>query len=354
MGQQASQVLESAIVLAPENSLAEKYESSLEQALRVSLPELQALPKDKLLVVNVDVRSAVCIGLAVPDRLQPWRSRILDELPRFDVNAFDRLEQYAKALLYAQIEYTSARKRPADIRDLTEATRCRYQVLLNDARALASRGLIQPEQLAKFTGCRRRIDKVVALGALVNVLKTAWARIEGKTALTLTELEQADKQAVRLMLALAHQKKPLKDLAQIAELRQRAFTVFSDAYAQVRRAIRYLCKDEAQAERIIPSLYPRKRTARNAQSTAAAAAVTPATTAAGASSEPATEFASTPFEVINSQVAGTAPQQPSSGDARTQTAAKQRKSKRRRRPTKRNRFLRSLGITTRGHGSPHG
>jgi hypothetical protein len=56
--------------------------------------------------------------------------------------------------------------------------------------------LIQPEQLAKFTGYPRRVDRALALSALVNVLKTAWPRIEGKTALTLTELEHADEAAV--------------------------------------------------------------------------------------------------------------------------------------------------------------
>jgi len=337
MLQQATQGIESAIVLAPAHSLAEKYESSLELAFRASLPELLALPKDKLLVVNVDVQSAVCSGLAVPERLRPWRSRILDELPRFDVNALDHLEQYTKALMHAQVEYTLARKSPADIRVLTEATQCRYCVLLNDARALAGRGLIQPEQLAKFTGCRRRVDRVLALSALVNVLKTAWPRIEGKTALTLAELEQAVEQAMQLMFALAYQKKPLKDLVKIAELRQRAFTVFANAYTQVRRAIQYLCVDEKEAERIIPTLYPRKRASRKARSTSTGVA-------------PVAESSSQPTAAPASNQSQTAPQRPSSSDASPETAVKQRKSKRRRRPTKRERFLRSLGIAARGHG----
>ncbi len=206
MSQQATQGIESAIVLAPADSLTEGWDSSLEAAFRASLRELLAVPKERLLVVNVDVRGAVCLGLAAPERLQPWRDRILDELPRFDIDALDRLEQYAKALMHAQVKYTLARKSPADIRALTEAARCRYQVLLNDARALAARGLIAAEQLARFTGCRRRVDRALALSALVDGLKAAWPRIEGKTALTLSELEQADEQAVQLMFALAHRR----------------------------------------------------------------------------------------------------------------------------------------------------
>ena len=49
MAQQATQDIESAIVLALANSLAEKCDSSLERALRASSPELLALLKDELL-----------------------------------------------------------------------------------------------------------------------------------------------------------------------------------------------------------------------------------------------------------------------------------------------------------------
>ncbi len=89
MSQQATQGIESAIVLAPADSLTEGWDSSLEAAFRASLRELLAVPKERLLVVNVDVRGAVCLGLAAPERLQPWRDRILDELPRFDIDALD-------------------------------------------------------------------------------------------------------------------------------------------------------------------------------------------------------------------------------------------------------------------------
>jgi hypothetical protein len=358
MSQQATQGIESAIVFAPANSVTQKCESSLEHAFRASLPELLALPKDNLLVVNVDVRSAFCTGLAVPERARLWRSRIVDELPRFDVNALDCLERYAKALMHAQVEYTLARKRPADIRALAETTQGRYRILLNDARALAERGLIHPQKLKHLTDGRRRVDKVMALAALVTVLKTAWPRIEGKTALTLDELEQADKLAMQLLYALASQKKPLQELAKIAELRQRAFTLFANAYTQVRRAIQYLCADEKLAERIIPSLYSRKRAGKKSKVTTSNVApvaetasqptvapasnqpqtaatpiqiiVTPAAIAGTAPSEPTTAFASTHFDVTNRQLAGTVPQQPSKCDVAPEIAVKQRKSKRRR------------------------
>ena len=110
---------ESAIVLAPASPLAENVEPSLEQAFRATLPELLTLPKDQLLSVNLDIRNAICLGLAATTRLAAWRNRIVDELPRFDIKAVDSLGIYAMALMYAETQYNLARKRPADIRALT-------------------------------------------------------------------------------------------------------------------------------------------------------------------------------------------------------------------------------------------
>jgi hypothetical protein len=225
------------------------------------------------------------------------------------------------------------------------------------------------------------VDRVLALAALVSILETAWPSIQGKTAFTLTELTEADEQVMQLMYALAYQKKPLEDLAKVAEFRQRAFTVFANAYTQVRRAIQYLCPNEKEAERIIPSLYPRKRTGRKGKAAAPSAesvaetssqptavpasnqpqaaapsiqiVVTPATIAATPASEPTPAVASNRFEMVNRQLAGTAPQQPSSRTAPPETAVGQRKPKQRRRPTKRERLLSNLGIAAKGHGAAH-
>jgi hypothetical protein len=137
--------------------------------------------------------------------------------------------------------------------------------------------------------------------------------------------------------------------------------VFANAYSQARRAIQYLCENEREAEQIIPSLYPRKRATRKAPSTppevapvaessqpAQPPASKPYQTAAPitttALGDTGATFASARAEVDIGPLAQAAPQQPSRSNALSETAAKQRKTKRRR-PTKRERFLRSLGIT---------
>jgi hypothetical protein len=232
---------------------------TIDRAYEQTLPELVALPKDQLLVVNFDIPTATCTALGTVQRVAPWRAKILAELPGFDIHCLDRLGQYARALIRAQTGYTLAQKTPSDLRQLVGTTRRRYRVLLADARALAARELIQSERLDKLNGRRRSVDKAFDLISLVNVLRDAWPSIEGKTALTLAELDSAEQQGHVLVYALAHRKRPLRDFAQVAEMRQRAFTLFSNAYGQVRRAIQYLLGDSDEADKIAPTLYPRCR-----------------------------------------------------------------------------------------------
>lgn len=268
MSQELSPSNNCALVLAPEHELSQTDDADIEFAFQLSLPELLVLPKDRLQAVNVDVRTAVCLGLGAAQRLGQWRARLVSELPNFDIRCLDRLQQYACALMFAHAEYALARKRPADIQALTRVACHQYEIMLNDARALAARGLIQPECIAKLKGQRRRVAKAIGLMGLVLVLRGAWSSIEGKTALTLPELDQAKQLAMQLVHALAQQKKPLEDLAKIAEMRQRAFTLFASAYTRVRNAIKYLSAGSGEVEHIVPTLYPRKRRRKKAKGAA--------------------------------------------------------------------------------------
>jgi hypothetical protein len=251
--------LGTAIVAMATDAPDAAFRSEVEEAFRLSRPELAAIPSDKLLVINCDIPSAVCKGLGTAERVVSWRPRIVAELPSFDIKYVDCLAQYAKALMYAEVGYAVMRKGPADIRGLAERALHLYRVLLADAQALAERGLIRQDCLARLRRTKSHADKAFALSGLVHVLRSAWPEIEDKTAVTLAELDAAERQGMELMFGLAYQKKPLGNLAEVSEARQRAFTLFVGAYQQVRRAMEYLGWGTSEAERVVPSLYARRR-----------------------------------------------------------------------------------------------
>ena len=83
-----------------------------------------------------------------------------------------------------------------------------------------------------------------------------------KTGLTEDELTQAELAAEQLASGIAKKNEPKERAEQLANMRDRAFTLFVYAYGQVRRAVQYLRWDHNDADAFAPSLYRRRYTGR--------------------------------------------------------------------------------------------
>jgi hypothetical protein len=128
-------------------------------------------------------------------------------------------------------------------------------VLLSDATALAKRGLMNGSRLGTFRtgpGYKLLAEDLVGLSSL---LRNNWDRISTKTAITLAELDQAEELSRKLVAAVGAREQAPAVLAEVSVQRQRMFTLFVEAYDQVRRAVSLLRWDEGDLETIAPSLY---------------------------------------------------------------------------------------------------
>jgi hypothetical protein len=127
------------------------------------------------------------------------------------------------------------------------------------------------------------------LQILASLLKDNWTLIEGKCAVQMGELEHALKLAARILRVVGLREQAPVVAAAAAEMRLRAFTLFSCAYDDARRAVIFLRWHEGDADTIAPSLYAgrsngkKKPAANNSQNTPAAA---PTTTAGAATPTP--------------------------------------------------------------------
>lgn len=236
-----------------------------DDALLLTEAKMAALATHELLVVNFDIGQVLAAAERVTLRVAPFRQRIVSELPSFDIECIDCLPQYARALVATHIHLRIAQRRPHDLSGVLEDIATQYKVLWADTMALVVRGLIDGRKLTRLKGCRRRNEKVIALAALASFLRSSWPQIQGRTALTWEEIERAESTVSVATYAQAYQKQPLLERQQRAERRQRAFTVFANAYTNIRDAIRYLCKDKATAAQIVPTLYPRAKRKRRAK-----------------------------------------------------------------------------------------
>ena len=114
--------------------------------------ELDALDPSTLLHINVDAQEATSIVLEALPALRDLRPQLEKHLPTFDLERFDRLEDYALALNFTHTAIQS--EMPALDRGLalrSDATKLRI-MLLGDARVLVQRGLIDAGKLAPLQG----------------------------------------------------------------------------------------------------------------------------------------------------------------------------------------------------------
>jgi len=226
----------------------------MERAFRKLESEIRAVPSSEYAALNVDVQAAVATVLAAVPQLQELRPEI-EAITSLDLTLYDRLEEYALALAYAHGTYLVAAARESPEELAREAMDVR-RLLLSDAQALATRGLIDASRLRDVGGRMGYRNTAFDLVGLVSMMREAWSRIEGKTPTTLAELEHAEALADRLLIEVGERGRPLVKEAQ--RDRAAAYTLFLRAYRHADRLIEFLRYVEGDADQILPSLYADK------------------------------------------------------------------------------------------------
>ncbi len=225
-----------------------------DKAYEEVLPEAMALPNSQLTAIRLDIPAAIITTVGVMPKLKVVYEHAA-KLPEFEAEVFDRLPKYVLALASAHSRYLSATTPPEQIRELLDTATEKRDVFLADARALATRGLINSDVLKEFSGMHGYKNVAFDLMGVIQLLKTTWPNIEGRTALTYDELVEANKLALRLVSAIGHREQSPEQVAASADVRQRMFTLFVDAYEQARRAVIFLRWNNGDADDIAPSLY---------------------------------------------------------------------------------------------------
>ncbi len=221
------------------------------------------------------------------------RDRVKDELPKFDLSHFDQLEQFALAAAHAHGNLLAASSPPEALLELNTKGMAMRDMLYTDAVALAGRGLISGDRIGDFKANVGYKNVTYDLIGLASLLKQNWDRISSRTGIQASELDAAEALAGQLISALSAREQTPAIVADVAVQRQRNFTLFAQAYDQVRRAISYLRWDNEDLERIAPSLYGgrvvnRKKGDDTQPGAAPAAGTTAGATANGAATATAT------------------------------------------------------------------
>jgi hypothetical protein len=298
---QSQQVFDSNTTLLTSVTLDPNGLLPTEAAYEQVLAEIQAVPEQDLITVNIDVMAAFTTVTGALPEIRALRPEIEANLRNFDLAQFDKLEVYALALSHANSRYRSAALPRENVAGLASELAVARDQLLANASSLANLGLLDGESLKNVKtglGYRALANDVLTL---CTVFRNDWTRVEGKTPYTPAELHRLGSQALQLVSVLGSREQAPGSPAETTLLRQQAFTLFIRAYENARRAVHYLRGKASDADNIAPSLYS-SRTGRRRETEE----VTPAASAAVVSAEAdgAAPASPSPAQIVIDNAAG--------------------------------------------------
>lgn len=236
--------------------------SHYRHAYEATLAASQALDSDALIAVNIDVPTAITTSLGRLPQIMTFREQVSKVLIDFDLTNFDKLETYTQATGHARALYSAASASPEALTALNEKGIVLRDTLYSDAVALANRGLISGDKISTFKANVGYKNLAFDLLGLAALLRGSLDAIASKTAIQASELDAAELIGEQIVNAVAVREQAPVVAATQAQQRQRNFTLFANAYDQVRRAISYLRWNQDDVDQIAPSLYAGRGTGR--------------------------------------------------------------------------------------------
>jgi len=216
--------------------------------------EVRAVPERDLVPVNLDVPSAVATALGALPEIAGLRDEVA-ALKGADMSKFDKIRDYALALAHTHSAYRAAVGPTDPIGKISEEASDMRDQLFADAQALGRRGLLEAgrvEKLRSGVGYKNVAFDVVGL---VQLFRERAKELAGKTAVTAQELDHAAELAQQLVTAVGLKEQSPVGLTTATLVRQQAFTLFTQAYDEARRAIGYLRWHAGDGDTIAPSLW---------------------------------------------------------------------------------------------------
>lgn len=216
--------------------------------------DVRAVPERDLVPVNLDVPSAVATALgSLPEILQ--RRDEVAALKGVDMAKFDKIRDYAFAVAHAHSEYRAAVGPSDTIGTLSEEVAELREQLFLDAQGLGRRGLLDASRVEKLRSGVGHKNIAFDVVGLVSLFRERAQELAGKTAVTVQELDHAAELAQKLVTAVGLKEQSPAGVTAAALLRQQAFTLFTQAYDEARRAIAFLRWHTGDGDTIAPSLW---------------------------------------------------------------------------------------------------
>jgi hypothetical protein len=228
-------------------------------AITAGESSIPTLADRELLLVNLDIETlAARIFLRAPELRQvdaDIQARWQDPGPPGRV---ERLERYARELKEAHYLCVGLQARLPSPSSLAEELAKVRQRLLNAANALAIALVVRASAFEPYRQVRSHRSLARSVCGIVSVYLAHWELIRERTPVPMAELERALQLAKEFSGVIQGKHRGCDALGPALRQRQQLFTLLLREYAALRRAARFLY-EKKEADRLVPSLYARKR-----------------------------------------------------------------------------------------------
>jgi hypothetical protein len=221
--------------------------------------ELFAMDQRRLVPVNVDVGRAALLVVGATPRLKQLRPAMVEWFGEEMAAFLDRLEPLAWGAFQAETDHRAYPEVP-DFQPLFDVGARLRALLVADIDGLVARGHVRRRAVPRLRGGSGFVNLAWDVALLATFLQEDWERFESDSSHTLAELAGAMALADGLILAASKTKWP--SVRPSADVRQRALTLLSETYDEVRRMVTFLRWKERDVDRLVPSWHrgrPRRR-----------------------------------------------------------------------------------------------
>jgi hypothetical protein len=241
--------------IAPSMAGCLDHDLEMHQAYERVVPKLTTTEDDELEPLNLNAGVLVTRILGALPGILEHRAE-LEQLITFDVTQLDQLKEHTLALGHAFGLRRAAPDGIDDVPEFARRLRAMREQLQADGHTLVKRGFLDAAVLRRLRGSKAHLAVAFDVLALVEVFIEQWDAIQGRTAVTLEELDAARREANCLVAALGQrsQERPQEEANELT-YRLLYSRVVRD-YSEVRTALQFLRRKHGDAERIAPSPFP--------------------------------------------------------------------------------------------------
>lgn len=225
---------------------------ALHEALETVMPMLQEIAEQDLIPIRLDSPTIAMRLLNRLSAIEPFRATIAI-LPLVRQDWLTKLEAIALALIQVDsLSRVSVKLSPAVKAMFKEAAGLRDR-LRGPVTILQKNGLLPHAPLTKQEGKRGYVQTAQDLILFGNLLRDNWDTIDGRTTITMAEVDRCSVLAQLLLRNAASRRDRAVLPADLKLLKRRAYTLFLLAYDELRRCLEFI--ERGAADRVAPTLY---------------------------------------------------------------------------------------------------